>query len=96
MTYTAWLYHKEHGAVIFEGAEEVDRALADGWVDSPAKIEAVDVPQPEPLPVPEEIASMDKEALAVFAKDRFGLVLDKRSAIDKLQQQVAAKMAGVA
>jgi hypothetical protein len=98
MTYSAWLYHKQHGARVFEGSEEVDRALADGWVDTPAKLEEVaEANDGAPLlEVPAEIAGLDKDALAAMAQERYGLSLDKRFSLEKLQQQVAAKMAGVA
>ena len=33
-----WLFHKEHGAKIFNNPAEVE-AAGDGWVDSPAKLE---------------------------------------------------------
>lgn len=46
-----WLYNKNADATIFHGEEAINKALASGWVDSPAKfsdkeaIEAVIIPK---------------------------------------------------
>ncbi len=94
--YSAWLYHKQHDPRVFDGAEAVAQAMAEGWVDSPSKVEE-DAGDGAPLlEIPAEIAGLDKDALAQLAQERYGLSLDKRFGLDKLQQQVAAKMAGVA
>lgn len=94
--YSAWLYHKQHAPRVFDGAEAVAQALAEGWVDSPAKLEAEAGDVVPLLEVPAEIAGLDKDALAQLAQERYGLPLDKRFGLDKLQQMVAAKMAGIA
>lgn len=39
-TLPTWLYHKKHEAKVFETAEAVEKAKAEGWVDTPAKFEA--------------------------------------------------------
>lgn len=35
----AWLFHKSEQAKIFECQESFDKALANGWVDSPKKVQ---------------------------------------------------------
>jgi hypothetical protein len=36
-----WRYHAEHPARVFEGDEAIENAEAEGWVDSPAKVEPI-------------------------------------------------------
>lgn len=36
-----WLYHKTQAAKVFTTEESVKKALAEGWVDTPAKLEGV-------------------------------------------------------
>jgi hypothetical protein len=37
--FPAWRYHKDHEPRIFDTPEAIEAAEADGWVDSPAKLE---------------------------------------------------------
>lgn len=39
MQFPCFMYHAEHGARLFSAQAEFDES-GDGWVDSPAKIEA--------------------------------------------------------
>lgn len=34
-----WLFHKTKPAKIFNSAEEIEKALADGWFESPVEVE---------------------------------------------------------
>lgn len=34
-----WLYHKDAEATIFTGDDAIEKAIQDGWVDTPAKLE---------------------------------------------------------
>ena len=87
-----WRYHQDHQPRIFHTAEDVAAAEADGWVDTPEKLDA-SLSEKNPITIPDEIAAMDKEALVAFAWENLGLNLDKRRALDTLKEQVALAMA---
>ena len=38
-----WLYHKSADATIFHGQEAIDKALSEGWVDTPEKFKKKDI-----------------------------------------------------
>lgn len=38
--FPCWMYHKKHGARLFNTKEELEEA-GSGWVDSPAKIKEI-------------------------------------------------------
>jgi hypothetical protein len=93
-----WLYHAEHEPRIFYEQGVYDAALAAGWVDSPAKIEAVAEPDNEnsaaPTGLPPEIAAMGLDDLKAYARG-LGIQFVKIR-LDTLQAKVAEALAAQA
>ncbi len=58
-----WLYHREHGARIFQSEEELEQAQENGWVDTPARF---DNPEAEGGDSDEDLT--DEEILKAVAK----------------------------
>ena len=50
-----WLYNKNADATIFKGQEAIDKALSDGWVDTPAKLQEQDAIEAEIVEAPRQI-----------------------------------------
>lgn len=44
-----WLFHKTKPAKIFNSAEEIEKALADGWFESPVEVEHENVGEQIPV-----------------------------------------------
>lgn len=67
---------------------------------SPKAVEAVEKPrQDEPVPMPtpvlvDDIDSMGKDELIALARDKYGVVLDKRKSVPKLRSELAAIIDG--
>lgn len=97
MDFNTWMYHKQHGAQLFETEDEFANA-GNGWVDSPAKLaQAVEVPAPAPTPAPSSDAEkpevdaqpLDRDALKARA-DELGVTYPRNIGTEKLAALVAA------
>lgn len=58
--FKVFLYHESHEAKIFTSQEDVDAAMKDGWVDTPAKLKKKDV-ETGLKPVSAEISVLQKQ-----------------------------------
>jgi hypothetical protein len=90
----AWMYHKDFQARIIHTQAELEKAKAEGWVDSPAKV-TFPVPETTQSEImgsfavleetkPEETVETKPEVEAVpevFACDQCGKAFDKKQAL---------------
>ena len=84
--YPAWRYHAENPPTLVED-DAADAALGEGWFDNPL-LTIPDVPEPTD---PAEI-----KAAWVEIGELFGLVVDKRWRLAKVQDEVRAHATAVA
>lgn len=88
----AWRYHAEHEPMIFDTEEALAAAEADGWVDSPAKIERAAPASSRPESVSEDVWG-DVKALLAHGRS-IGMTLGPKYGLETLQAKVAAFIQG--
>ena len=55
-----WLYNKNADATIFHGEEAIEKALSEGWVDTPAKLKPQDAIEAEIVQAPKQVRKARK------------------------------------
>lgn len=70
-----WLYHAEHAPRVFGTAEDIEAAIAEGWVDHPDSVGEPEDPDTE------------REELLALAKES-GVKIDKRWSNEKIREAI--------
>lgn len=83
----AYLYHPDHEPKIFHSEEELEAALAAGWVDSPAMIQEDAPPASAPMGMDPDVWG-DVSALMAYGRS-IGMILGPNYKLETLQQKVA-------
>ena len=82
-----WLYNRNAEPTIFTGKEAIEKALKDGWVDTPAAFKEKDAI--EAIVIPDDgLQSLEREELFEIAEKeevKFAKNIGKEKLIDKIR-----------
>lgn len=79
MSYPKWFYHPTKGAELGNSAEGPKRYKS-GWCDTPD-----DFPPESSI---KDLSNMDKSELEAYAKEKYGVDLDRRKSVANMKKEV--------
>lgn len=96
-----WLYKKDLASGVMVRLDEVDEYIKDGWLDTPDKwgkkgvvaVKGWDYVTPVGKDDDNDEASlknMDEKELVIYAKEQFGVKIDKRKSKPNMIKQIEA------